>query len=191
METNYESSFIYTTAIGSYITSALDTPSRPLKKLKLDDDIKEYLNTLDSNIKRLTLLNRNFKDMTEIVNFPNLIKLDISRTRIREITYIPQTVETFICCYNLLTKCPSLNKNIKILDLRNNLITDMPEFTPNLEIVNVDGNCIKFFRSFNHGLLYLFARFNSFLRLPFIPETVRVLKLDINRCLFYITNLYL
>lgn len=187
METYNDSNLSYMTPIGSYIETL--TPLAPLKKLELDDGIEEYLNILDKNIKSLTLYNKNIVSITDIISFPNLIKLDISRTKIRDISYIPDTIEVFICRSNFLTKCPPLNKSLKVLDLRDNLIKDMPEFTSNLEYVDVDNNGLKLFRNFNHGLLFLSARNNNLIRLPFFPDTLKVLQIDNNRDLKIISIL--
>ena len=178
METYNEYNLSYMTPVGSYINTL--HPLAPLKKLELDDGIKEYLNTLDKNIKRLTLYNKNIISITDIISFSNLIKLDISRTKIRDISYIPDTIEIFICRSNFLVECPPLNKCLKVLDLGDNLIKDMPEFTPNLEYVDVDNNGLKLFRNFNHGLLYLSARNNHLIRLPFLPDTLKVLQIEYN-----------
>jgi hypothetical protein len=180
METYNDSNLSYMTPVGSY-TNILS--HIPLKNLELDDDdddVEEYLKTLDKNIERLTLSNRTIINITDIFSFPNLIKLDISRTKTKFIPYIPDTIEIFICRNNFLIECPRLNKCLKVLDLGNNLIKDMPEFTPNLEYVDVDYNGLKLFRNFNHGLLYLSARNNHLTRLPFLPDTLKVLQIDNN-----------
>jgi hypothetical protein len=178
MDAYVESNLSYMTPVGSYIHTL--SPLTPLKDVELDDGTEEYLKTLDKNIKRLTLSERNIKNINSIIRFPNIIKLDISRTGIRDISYIPETIEIFICCRNFLSKCPQLNKNLKILDLGYNSIKDMPEFTPNLEYVNVDNNGLKLFRNFNHGLQYLSAKNNNLIRLPFLPDTLRILHVDNN-----------
>ena len=178
METYNDSNLSCMTPVGSYTNSL--SPITPSKKSELDDGTQEYLKTLDKNIKRLTLCNRDIINITDINVFPNLIKLDISSTKIRHIPYIPDTIEIFICCYNYLHECPPLNKCLKVLDLSNNFIHDMPEFTPNLEYVDVDNNSIKLFRNLNHGLLFLSAVNNYLTRMPLLPDTLRVLKLDDN-----------
>lgn len=174
---------LYTTPTESYfnIISPLTLKPLKIKNLDLDDGTEEYLNTLDKNIERLTLSNRNITSIFDFIHFSNLIKLDISRTKIRDISYIPETVEVFICRSNFLIVCPPLNESLKVLDLGDNLIKDMPEFTSKLEYVDVDNNGLKLFRNFNHGLLYLSARNNNLTMIPLIPDTLRVLQIDNNR----------
>jgi hypothetical protein len=171
------SNLSYMTPVGSYINT-LSYP--PLKKLKLDSGIKKYLNNLDENIKKLNLSNKKLENITDVTHLQCLIKLDISRTNIRSILYIPDTIEIFICRYNFLVECPKLNDSLKVLDLSHNLIDDMPEFTSNLEYVDVDNNSLKLFRNFNHGLQYLSAKNNNLIRLPLLPDTLKVLQVDNN-----------
>lgn len=183
METYNDSNSLYMTPVhdGSYIETSLIQPQTPLKKLVFDEDETEaYLETLDKNIKRLTLSGRDIRDISLISGFKNIVKLDISETKIRHVTYIPETVEILFCYNNFLTECPVLNERLKVLDLSSNFIEYMPKFTSNLEYVNLDGNKIKVFREFNHGLLFLSARNNSLTRLPFVPDTLKSLLLDNN-----------
>ena len=116
--------------------------------------------------------------MPNFSRFINLIQINISNTGIENVSYIPSSDEVFICYGNCLKLCPQLSKNLKVLELSYNKITNMPVFSENLEIVSLYYNEIKLFCGFNHGLIYLSARSNSLVRLPFIPDTVRILQLE-------------
>lgn len=162
---------------GSYITHISNTSkSENVKTNPLD----KYLNFLGFDISKISL-NSYINYMPDFSRFCNLIHLDISHSQIKNIPFIPPTVEIFICNNNKLSLCPKLNECLRILDLSHNFITEMPEFTDNLEIVNLDGNLIKFLRKINNGLLYLSVTFNCLIRLPFLPDTLRILHLDYNK----------
>ena len=167
----------YMMPYGSYINHTDDLES------SYDDEVNQYLNSLNIDTLKISFYYSDIYmfNMPDFSRFNKLIHLDISNTGIENVSYIPSSVEVFICSGNCLKVCPPLNDNLRVLDLSCNYITDMPVFSKNLEIVNLDNNKIKFFREFNHGLLYLSAISNCLVTSPFIPDTVRILQLSRNK----------
>lgn len=93
--------------------------------IKIEDipRLLEYLNVSRNRIQQI-----NFHNFTD-----NLQYLNINHNFIREIPFLPDGLETFICCNNKLDKLPEvLPSRLKTLKCCHNQIRELPEILPTI-----------------------------------------------------------
>lgn len=125
-----------------------------LKELgDLNFDVLSYLNISNNSIKKIGKLCNSIKrleicniEISEITfDFPkNLLFLDISHNRLKEINNLPDTLEILEAEHNKLEKVPKLGSNLSRLILRHNNLTIFPEEIPkSLTTIDISNNEIK------------------------------------------------
>ena len=89
-------------------------------------ELKFYLDILQSNVENIYIGFANLYIMPDLHRFTNIITLKCGHNFLKEIQWLPNTLENLYCNNNLLTHLPPLPSGLQVLDCNHNELTSLP-----------------------------------------------------------------
>jgi len=127
-------------------------------------ELQFYLDILQSNVENIYIGFANLYIMPDLIRFTNIITLKCGHNFLKEIHWLPRTLQNLYCNNNLLTYLPPLPSGLQVLDCNQNKLASLPPLPHGLQILTCDGNQLGYLPKLPLTTLVYF----SCIRNPFI-----------------------
>ena len=127
-------------------------------------ELQFYLDILQSNVENIYIGYSNLYIMPDLIRFTNIITLKCGHNFLKEIQWLPNTLQNLYCNNNLLSTLPPLPRGLQVLECNHNKLASLPPLPHRLQILTCDGNQLGYLPKLPLTTLVYF----SCIRNPFI-----------------------